>query len=132
MNGVKGAHNYKNGDWAGWHRKPFEAVIDMGGECAYSTVSISALIEKGDFIFNPLCLCVAVSEDGTTYTEVAKAEYPIESKADPNGIKEYSVSFPETSARFVKVFAKTLEALPEWHPGAGHGGFLFIDEIVVN
>jgi hexosaminidase len=132
VNGVKGAHNYKNGDWAGWHRKPFEAVIDMGGECAYSTVSISALIEKGDFIFNPLCLCVAVSEDGTTYTEVAKAEYPIESKAAPNGIKEYSVSFPETSARFVKVFAKTLEALPEWHPGAGHGGFLFIDEIVVN
>ena len=132
VNGVKGAHNYKNGDWAGWHRKPFEAVIDMGGKCAYSTVSISALIEKGDFIFNPLCLCVAVSEDGTTYTEVAKAEYPIESKADPNGIKEYSVSFPETSARFVKVFAKTLEALPEWHPGAGHGGFLFIDEIVVN
>jgi hexosaminidase len=73
-----------------------------------------------------------LSDDGKTYTEVARAEYPIEGKADKNGVKEYSISFPETSARFIKVFAKTLEALPEWHPGAGYGGFLFIDEIVVN
>ena len=132
VNGIKGGGNYKNGDWAGWHRKPFEAVIDMGGGFTYSIVSICALIEKGDFIFNPLNLCVALSEDGKTFTEVAKAEYPIESRTEANGVKEYSVSFPETNARFVKVFAKTLEILPDWHPGAGHGGFLFIDEIVVN
>ena len=132
VNGIKGGNNYKNGDWAGWHRKPFEAVIDMGGECSYSIVSLCALIEKGDFIFNPLNLCVALSEDGKTYTEVAKAEYPVEGQSDANGVKEYSVSFPETTARFVKVFAKTLEALPQWHPGAGYGGFLFIDEIMVN
>ena len=132
VNGIKGGNNYKNGDWAGWHRKPFEAVIDMGGECSYSIVSLCALIEKGDFIFNPLNLCVALSDDGKTYTEVAKAEYPVEGQSDANGVKEYSVSFPETTARFVKVFAKTLEALPQWHPGAGYGGFLFIDEIMVN
>ena len=112
--------------------KPFETVIDMGGKCSYATVSINALVEKGDFIFNPLNLCIALSDDGKTYTEVARAEYPIEGKADKNGIKEYSISFPETSAKYLKVSAKTLEALPDWHPGAGYGGFLFIDEIVVN
>ncbi len=132
VNGVKGGNNYKNGDWAGWHMKPFEAIIDMGGKCSYATVSINALVEKGDFIFNPLNLCIALSDDGKTYTEVAIAEYPIEGKADKNGVKEYSISFPETSAKYLKVSAKTLEALPDWHPGAGYGGFLFIDEIVVN
>lgn len=131
VDGIKGGNNYKNGDWAGWHGKVFEAVIDMGGENAYSSASIRALIEKGDFIFNPLDLAAFISNDGNDYTEVARAEFPIEDRNDPNGIKEYTVTFPETAARFLKVSAKTLEALPEWHPGAGYGGFLFIDEVVV-
>ena len=131
INGIKGGDNYKNGDWAGWHGSPLEAVIDMGTGSTYSSVSIGALIEKGDFIFNPMDLCVAVSEDGNNYTEIAKIEYPMEGRNEPNGVKEYSVTFPETSARYLKVSAKTLEALPDWHPGAGYGAFLFIDEITV-
>ena len=131
INGIKGGNNYKNGDWAGWHGSPLEAVIDMGTNCSYSSVSIGALIEKGDFIFNPMDLCVAVSEDGFTYTEIAKVEYPMEDRHEPNGVKEYSITFPETSARYLKVSATTLEALPDWHPGAGYGAFLFIDEITV-
>ena len=131
INGIKGGDNYKNGDWAGWHGSPLEAVIDMGTGCSFSSVSIGALIEKGDFIFNPMNLCVAVSEDGNNYTEIAKIEYPMEGRNEPNGVKEYSVTFPETSARYLKVSAKTLEALPDWHPGAGYGAFLFIDEITV-
>lgn len=131
INGIKGGNNYKNGDWAGWHGFPLEAVIDMETGCTFSSVSIGALIEKGDFIFNPMNLCVAVSEDGNNYTEIARAEYPIEGRNDPNGVKEYSVTFQETSARYLKVSAKTLEALPDWHPGAGYGAFLFIDEITV-
>ena len=55
----------------------------------------------------------------------------MEGRHEPNGIKEYSITFPETSARYLKVSAKTLETLPDWHPGAGYGAFLFIDEITV-
>jgi hexosaminidase len=131
INGIKGGNNYKNGDWAGWHGSPLEAVIDMGTENSYSSVSIRALVEKGDFIFNPMNLCVAVSEDNVNYTEIAKAEYPMEGRHEPNGVKEYCLTFPETSSRYLKVSAKTLEALPDWHPGAGYGAFLFIDEITV-
>lgn len=131
INGIKGGNNYKNGDWAGWHGSPLEAIIYMGTGCSYGSVSISALIEKGDFIFNPMDLRVAVSEDGSNYTEIAAAEYPMEGRHEPNGVKEYSVTFPETSARYLKVSATTLETLPDWHPGAGYGAFLFIDEITV-
>ena len=42
-----------------------------------------------------------------------------------------SVTFPETSARYLKVTAACLEALPEWHSGKGNPGFVFVDEIVV-
>lgn len=129
--GIRGGYNYKNGDWAGWYGKDFEAVIDMGEGKTYGSVSIGALIEKGDFIFNPLSLVVSVSEDGTNYTEVAKARYPVEGRNAKNGVKEYSLTFPETSARFLKVTAQTLETLPKWHSAAGHKGFLFIDEVVV-
>lgn len=34
-------------------------------------------------------------------------------------------------ARYIKVFAKNIGAIPDWHDGAGGQGFIFVDEIFV-
>ena len=51
---------------------------------------------------------------------------------DGNGCQDYTLVFSETSAKYLKVVADTYTELPAWHPGAGHPGFIFVDEIVVN
>ena len=130
--GIRGASHYRSGEWAGWYREPFEAVIDMGGEIPYSKVTIGTFIEKGDFIFNPLDLTISTSEDGNTYQQIAKADFPAEGRNDANGIKDFSVTFPETSSRYLKVTATTITSLPDWHVAAGYNGFLFVDEVMVN
>ena len=61
-----------------------------------------------------------------------KGEYEIESQDEPNCPKEYTLEFPETSARYLKITAKVIESLPEWHSGKGRPGFVFVDEIMVN
>jgi hypothetical protein len=33
--------------------------------------------------------------------------------------------------RYLRVVASNTEPLPEWHPGAGETGWIFVDEIVV-
>ena len=88
-------------------------------------------IEKGDFVFNPLDITVSVSFDGEKFTEAAHVEYPAEDRSSPNGVKDFTVSFPETSAKYLKVTAKTIDSLPEWHGAHGSKGFLFVDEVVV-
>jgi len=129
--GLRGAGPYNSGDFAGWYNKPVEVVIEMDGT-PYSSVTLSTFVFRYDYVFNPLDLTVYVSEDGKDYSEVAHDEYPIEGGVDDgNGCNEYTVNFPETTAKYLKVTAGCLSALPDWHSGKGNPGFVFVDEIIV-
>ena len=97
---------YNSGFFAGWYRDQFEAVIDMDG-CTYSEVTLSTLVFKYDYIFPPVDLVVLTSEDGKNFTEVTRAEYPLSGGYhDGNGKNNYTVTFPETSAKYLKVTAR--------------------------
>ena len=89
------------------------------------------LINKPSDIFNPISITALTSEDGQNFTEVAKVEYPVELQSDPEGIKDYTLTFPETSAKYLKVVAVPVQSKPEWHARKGRKGFIFIDEIIV-
>jgi hexosaminidase len=56
---------------------------------------------------------------------------PAEGEFDPDGLKSTSVSFAETSARYMKVKAECLSNVPAWHHYPGRQAWLYIDEIVV-
>ncbi len=129
--GVKGSSSFGNGDYVGWLAVPFEAVIEMDG-CSYNTVILSTIVERASHIFNPLDLVVYTSEDGETFTEVARNEYPLTGGMDDcNGRLEYTATFPETSAKLLKVTSRCVESLPEWHRAKRSRGYLFIDEVIV-
>ena len=129
--GLKGAGSYNSGDFAGWYNKPMEAVIEMDGT-TYSNVTLSTFVFKYDYIFGPTYLSVLTSEDGNEYTEIARQDYSVDSNYDDgNGCRDYTVNFPETSAKYLKVQAGCLETLPEWHSGKGRPGFVFVGEIIV-
>ena len=122
---------YNSGDFAGWYNVPFEAVVDMGG-AAYSEASIHVNVFKYDWIMGPEDFTVYTSEDGETYTQVAHMDIPEDGQMDDgNGCMSYTLAFDETSAKYLKVTAGCCTSLPEWHSGAGHPGFLFVDEVIV-
>ena len=130
--GITGKGPYNSGDYAGWYNKPFEAVIDMGGQ-TFSKVTLSTFVYKYDYIFNPLDLTIYTSENGEDFTELAHTEFPVEGKVDDgNGCQKFNITIPETSAEYLKVTANTIKALPEWHSGKGRPGFVFIDEVMVD
>lgn len=131
VNGVHGPFVYSSGDWAGWFGDPVDLTIDMGGKTAYSSVTIGTLVEKTEYIFGPTQLRILVSDDGKEFSEAASIDIPIEKEKDPNGMKSYSIEFPETSARYLRVVAQTVSVLPQWHGAKGEPGFLFIDEVEV-
>ncbi len=118
-----------SGDYVGW-RQPFEAVIEMDGT-PYSTVVLSTVACQSERVAAPLDLVVYTSEDGNEYTEVARLDIPDMSPEDKDGPCEYSVSFPETSAKYLKVTAGRLDRMPDWHLLKGISCSLYIDEVVV-
>ena len=69
--------------------------------------------------------------DGVDFFSIKK--FQEETIADPAyTAKDFVSSFSERKARFVKVKAKNVGICPEWHPGSGNRGWLFVDEIVIN
>ena len=130
IDGMTGPADFHSKEWSGWRTEPFDVVIDMAGE-AYSSLTLSTTVVKYDDIFNPAYIKVYTSDNGQDFTEVAQAEYGIEAEDEPNGPKEYTLEFPETSARYIKVVADAIAAKPQWHERPGTKGFLFIDEVIV-
>ena len=129
--GNTGEGPYNSGDYAGWYNQPMEVIIEMNGN-SYNEVTLSTYVLKGDWIFGPKKVAAYTSEDGVTYAEIASQTIEDNGKmTDGNGCQDYTLSFTETSAKFLKVIADTYTELPEWHPGAGHPGFIFVDEIIV-
>ncbi len=132
VDGVVGADNFNSGDYIGWRQTSFAAVIEMDGSTAYSTVTLGAVIDNMMRVINPLDLVVYTSADGKDYTEVARLDIPELRPEDKDGRREYSVSFLETKAKYVKVTARCPEnGMPEWHRKKRDICYLFIDEVMV-
>lgn len=109
-----------------------EAVIDMKQPTEISSVSISTLVEKGDWVFDARRFAVSVSEDGQNFTEVAAEEYPAMAADSPNQIYEHTLKFNPVTTKYIKVHVQPENVLPEWHGGKGNPAFVFLDEISVN
>jgi hexosaminidase len=93
---------------------------------------LSTVVFKYDWVFGPKHITVYTSEDGKTFTEAAsKAIEDIDNIDDGNGCLDYTLTFDATTAKFLKVVAESYTELPQWHPGAGNPGFLFVDEVIV-
>ena len=129
--GLVGEGPYNSGDFAGWYNQPFEVVVEMDG-AEYSEVTLSTIVFKYDWIMNPTSFTILTSEDGENFTEVAHMNIEcVGQMDDANGCQDYTLTFGQTSAKYLKVIAGCCTSLPEWHPGAGHPAFLFVDEVIV-
>ena len=131
LDGIRAAEVYKSGEWAGWRTKPFEVVIDMEEAEAYSSVTLGTLVVKASYILAPLYVTVSTSLDGVNFEEVARKDIePVKDGVDDSTL-DIELTFPETSARYLKVCAGAVPALPDWHFAPGRPGNLFVDEVIV-
>jgi len=133
VDGLKGGFNYKTGRWIAFYRNDMEAVIDMKQPTEFSSVSISTLVEKGDWVFDARRFAVSISDDGQNFTEIGAEDYPAMAADSPNQIYEHTLTFSAPQkARYIKVYVQPEHSLPEWHGGKGNPAFVFLDEISVN
>lgn len=130
FDGKRGDMDFHSGRWIGFYREPLDVVIEMGGT-KFSSVMMEILSDKNNYIFAPILFKALVSDDGENYKELADAEYVPQGPNDKDGVQQYTLEFPKTKARFLRIQSNTIETLPDWHPGAGSRAFIFIDEIVV-
>ena len=131
VDGIRGPQIYKSAEWGAWNGDPVSLTIDMEQTEPYCSVTVGMITDKPSYVFFPEKITVAVSEDGENFAEVAVLDNGVEGENDPDILKDFTLTFPETSARYIKVTIVPVQSVPEWHYASGRRTYAFVDELIV-
>ena len=126
----RGGENFRTGSWQGYYGVDLIATVDLGVSKRINRLAGSFLQEAYSWIWMPKEVEYFVSEDGKNFRSVGKVKNDIPADADGAFIQEMEVR-PRTTARYVKMVAKTIGTCPEGHVGAGQKAWIFCDELVI-
>ncbi|WP_368086354.1 discoidin domain-containing protein [Polaribacter sp. KT25b] len=132
IDGIIGAEDFRTGTWQGYFDKDLIAVVDLGKEKLIYNVKISFLKDQKSWIFLPKEVEIYTSLDGQNFQKVVNRNFKKPENSDEVKIESVAVS-KLGKARYIKIIAKKLGKLPEWHLGYAHDGrsWLFVDEIQI-
>lgn len=132
IDGIRGKNDYGTGEWVGMHKESFDIIVEVDENDTYSSITLGTFLERVDDVFGPSKITITASKDGNGYQTVAEQTYRPAGQDGPERCTvDYTLTFPEISAKYFRVKADPLEALPSWHIRKGQPAFLFVDEIIV-
>lgn len=135
IDGIRSTKNYRTGSWQGYHDQDLVSIVDLGSEKNVNLVTVNFLQDQGAWIFYPTEVQCLGSKDGTNFFPIEKRPRKIESAIKSNSIEIKEVYFKQVPKkyRYIKIIAKKLGKLPEWHLGYPMDGrsWIFVDEISI-
>ncbi len=130
VDGLKGDGVFGSGRWLGFETTDMEAVIDFGKAETFASVALGVCVNTADGVFDARRISVSVSDDGKRFRTVAERDFP-QIDRETREVRRHFLSFPEVTARYVKVHAVPEKTVPSWSWLSGIRAFLFCDEIEV-
>lgn len=133
IDGVLGAKDYRTGTWQGYWNTDLDATVDLGTSRQSEQVTINFLEDQKSWIFLPSAVECWVSTDGRSYQSLGEQTIDNEIQSDGSSIRSVTFAIKQKNIKKVKLKAKTLGELPEWHIGHKHDGrsWIFADEITI-
>ena len=128
---IRGADDFRTGTWQGYHGVDLDAVVDLGKRKNIRRVETGFLQDQNSWIFMPVEVEYAVSNDGKNFRVVGTLPNDIPPDKEDTIRKDFSLSFQPVKARFVRIRATNRKVCPPWHPGSGNKAWIFVDEIVI-
>lgn len=117
--------------WHGFSGQDLIATIDLGAQTNIGNISLGCLQNYKDWIMMPRWVKFELSDDGITFRDSKTINSPVSPEEKMTLIYDFKAVFGQKKARFIRVTAKVLEALPKGHSGEGKPAWLFADEIIV-
>jgi hexosaminidase len=127
--GILGSDNrYNDGEWLGWNGKDFEGTIDLGAPTEINTVITRFFNKPNDWVYNPQSVTLSISDNGADFKDIA-SQANLQSTKD--GLLQVKLAGNGAKARYVRITAKNLGAIPKGNNGEGNPPWLFVDEVEV-
>ncbi len=128
---LRGGDDFRDGLWQGYQKENFAAIVDLGKVQEIHEISTGFLQSINSWIWMPKEVEYSVSIDGVNFKKVGIVYNGVPDN-DYNYIHiDFTYELKNIKVRFVKVKAKNYGIIPDWHPGAGHDSWIFIDEIII-
>ncbi len=121
----KGSLNFREKAWMGFDEKVVEIQLEFEKPQKLSQLSLSTLQDHGSWIFLPEKMEV-ISQDGSVLSQ-----WPIPQLAEAKRLAYLHVSLDEIETQSLRIRITNADVIPDWHPGAGHRPWLFIDEVIL-
>ncbi|GAB5401157.1 MAG: hypothetical protein Aureis2KO_27420 [Aureisphaera sp.] len=133
IDGIKGARDFRTGAWQGYSDTDVIATVDLGSIKPIETIEVSFLQDQRSWIFYPTEIECFVAPGKTFYKNLPMQKIDAETPSENSEIKTVQFNMNGYSARYIKIVAKNLGDLPEWHLGHPYNGkaWIFVDEITV-
>jgi predicted alpha-1,2-mannosidase len=133
IDGIRSTKNYRTGSWQGYWDTDLIATVDLGSLKSVNNVKVSFLRDQGAWIFYPTEVQCFVSKDNKNFKALPAQKINTDEKNSALEIKTIEFNFDTSEYRYVKILAKKLGALPEWHIGYPMDGksWIFVDEISI-
>lgn len=126
------ANDFKNKAWLGYREKPFEALFTFDKPTPIKSVMLSLGRNLGGFIFPPTSVEIWAGTNKNTLQMIQKI-IPIQPlKDEPVRIDPIETNLKAGNYSFIKIIARPITKLPNWHNGKGQPGWVFIDEVFFN
>jgi len=134
IDGIVGARDFRTGTWQGYFDENLVATVDLGSEKPINIISVNFLKDQRSWIFYPTEVECLVSKDGKNFKSIGNFKFEEITPSDEVDIKKVEFKLSNSKYSYVKLIAKKLGQLPEWHLGYEHDGrsWLFVDEITIN
>ena len=134
IDGIRSTKNYRTGSWQGYWDQDLVATIDLGSKKAISSVKVNFLRDQGAWIFYPTEVQCFVSKDNKTFKALPVQKINASERNSDINIKTIEFILNNLAYKYVKIVAKKLGTLPEWHLGYPLDGksWIFVDEISIN
>lgn len=132
VDGQFGTAEYRGTEWQGFQGKDVEAILTLNETKELSKVTVSCLQDTKSWIFHPKSFIVEISTDGINFKKIGTQQNTtVSDRLEGGSTHLFTLDFPPTTAKFVRVRIQNYGICPSWHLGAGGTTWLFLDEIVV-
>lgn len=131
--GIAGNNNYRSGTWLGFDSDTVTVEIDLKKEVKAHKLSLGILKDENSWIFFPKSIVFYFQEAGqTNWTQAEMRQYRSDSISARNFSWE-SFSLPSNKKPVkLKLLLENISPIPDWHPGKGNKGWIFIDEVIID
>lgn len=131
--GVIGANNpaWAN-NWAGVKNNDMAFVSEFKRPITISSLGVHYMVEEDTGIFPPELVEIWGGTTRENMKLLAKFKAPMPTKGEKPSLKMIEGTFKPQAVSYIKIVAKPLSKIPEWHRSKGNKALLLVDEMFLN